>query len=94
MSTFTRAAKKFARFVVAFGKEERGEDLTDSSSHLSNAGKAVIAACVITGVAGGAAALTTSQTAGADRVMTGISGRTGAPVTTAAPTPTAFEVGH
>lgn len=69
---------KLARFVHRLFKDTRGEDLTEKSSGLSNAGKAVIAAATIAAAAGGATALANNANAASDTTSKNINSAVGA----------------
>lgn len=58
--------------------DTRGEDLTEKSSGLSNAGKAVIAAATIACAAGGATALANNANSASDTTSKNINGAVGA----------------
>lgn len=68
----------FARFVHRILRDNRGEDLTEKSSGLSNAGKAVIAATTIAAAAGGATALANNANNASDTTSKNINGAVGA----------------
>lgn len=67
-----------ARFVHRLFNDTRGEDLTEKSSGLSNAGKAVIAATTIAAAASGATALSNNANNTSDTTSKNINGAVGA----------------
>ncbi len=67
-----------SRFVRRLFNDTRGEDLTEKSSGLSNAGKAVIAASTIAIAAGGATSLANNANAAGDTTSKNINGAVGA----------------
>lgn len=69
---------KIALFVSRLFKDTRGEDLTEKSSGLSNAGKAVIAATTIAIAAGGATALANNSNQASDTTSKNINSAVGA----------------
>lgn len=69
---------KIARFVHRLFNDTRGEDLTEKSSGLSNAGKAVIAATTIACAAGGATALANNANSASDTTSKNINSAVGA----------------
>jgi hypothetical protein len=68
------------RFLRRLFNDTRGEDLTEKSSGLSNAGKAVIAAATIAAAAGGATALANNANSASDTTSKNINGAVGAQV--------------
>ena len=67
-----------ARFVHRLLNDTRGEDLTEKSSGLSNAGKVVIAAMAIGTAATGATALSNNANTASDTTSKNINGTIGA----------------
>ena len=69
---------KIALFVSRLFNDTRGEDLTEKSSGLSNAGKAVIAATTIAIAAAGATSLANNANQASDTTSKNINGAVGA----------------
>lgn len=69
---------KLSHIVRRLFNDTRGEDLTEKSSGLSNAGKAVIAATTIAVAAGGATTLANNANSASDTTSKNINGAVGA----------------
>ncbi len=74
--------RKIVSFAKNLGRDTRGEDLTEKSSGLSNAGKVVMAAIAITAAAAGATTLSNNSNAAGDHTSKAVNGATGASVQT------------
>lgn len=76
------AIRKIVSFAKNLGRDTRGEDLTEKSSGLSNAGKVVMAAIAITAAAAGATTLSNNSNSAGDHTSKAVNGATGAAVQT------------
>jgi hypothetical protein len=70
--------KKIMKKLFGLGRDERGEDLTETSSHLSTMGKVVVAGAVITGVGITAMNRTADAASAGDTVSKNVNGVVGA----------------
>jgi hypothetical protein len=84
-----KALNKITAFVKNLAKDTRGEDLTEKSSALSNAGKVVAAAIGVTAATAGVTQLANNNNSAGDKVSGKINGAVGAtaPTTTQATNP-------
>lgn len=85
----TRSLKKFFIRIV---RDTRGEDLTEKSSGLSNAGKVVMAAVAISVAAAGATTLVNNGSSAGDHTSQQINGAVGAQTQTTQQATAPFQV--
>ena len=76
------AKRTIVSIFRALRRDTRGEDLTEKSRGLSNAGKVVMAAIAITAAAAGATTLSNNANSAGDHTSKAVNGATGAAVQT------------
>ena len=77
--------------LVKLARDSRGEDLTEKSSGLSNAGKVVMAAVTVTAAAAGATTLANNANQAGDHTSNQINGGVGAGAQTTQQSNTPFK---
>jgi hypothetical protein len=87
---FTR--QPTSRFFVRIARDTRGEDLTEKSSGLSNAGKVVMAAVAIAVAAAGATTLANNSSQAGDHTSQNINSAVGAQADTTQKATAPFQV--